>query len=115
MRSALIHRFSPGVCRSRVLGRELFVPPRPIWDRLVHLLFMDRDQWGECGLERLLTTSELAEYLGLKVQAIYDLRTTGRGPVGIPVGRELRFRPSEVRQWLDRLRDVGTSRQGGER
>ncbi|BDZ53221.1 helix-turn-helix domain-containing protein [Agromyces marinus] len=29
----------------------------------------------------MLTTSELAEYLGVHVQAIYDLRSDGRGPV----------------------------------
>ncbi|TFD33211.1 helix-turn-helix domain-containing protein [Cryobacterium cryoconiti] len=35
------------------------------------------------GFEPVLTTSELAEYLGVQVQAIYDLRTDGRGPSGI--------------------------------
>jgi hypothetical protein len=32
------------------------------------------------GLERLISTRELAEYLGAAPQAIYDLRTAGRGP-----------------------------------
>lgn len=77
-----------------------------LWVRLVHLLVMDRDQLAELGLERVLTTSQLAEYLGVKVQAIYDLRADGRGPVGIPVGRELRYLASDVRLWLEGLREA---------
>ncbi|HYI32239.1 MAG TPA: helix-turn-helix domain-containing protein [Glaciibacter sp.] len=53
----------------------------------------------------MLTTSELAEYLGVQVQAIYDLRTDGRGPSGIRVGREIRYRISDVHRWLDSLRE----------
>ena len=48
--------------------------------------------------------SELANRLhGLSVQTIYDLRSRGRGPRGFRVGRELRFRLSEVDAWLCRL------------
>ena len=32
----------------------------------------------------MLTTSELAEYLGVQAQAIYDLRADGRGPIRHP-------------------------------
>lgn len=39
----------------------------------------------------MLTTSELAEYLGVRAQAIYDSRADGRGPSGIRVGREIRL------------------------
>jgi excisionase family DNA binding protein len=51
---------------------------------------MDIQRLSGLGLEPLITTSELAEYLGVHVQAIYDLRTDGRGPSGIRVGREIR-------------------------
>jgi hypothetical protein len=44
-----------------------------------HLSDMDTQQLTGLGLEPVLTTSELAEYLGVHVQAIYDLRTDGRG------------------------------------
>ena len=44
---------------------------RFVWVGLGHLVGMDRDQLSELGLENMLTTSELAEYLGVKVQAIH--------------------------------------------
>lgn len=37
------------------------------------------------------------------VQTIYDLRTQGRGPRGFRVGRQLRFRLSEIDAWLSWL------------
>jgi excisionase family DNA binding protein len=71
---------------------------------------MDIEKAVEFGLDPLLTTSELADYLGVKVQAIYDLRCHGGGPAAIHVGRELRYRTREVRGWLERMED-GTSTQ----
>jgi predicted DNA-binding transcriptional regulator AlpA len=41
----------------------------------------------------------------VQVQAIYDLRTDGRGPSGIRVGREIRYRVSDVVRWLDGLHE----------
>lgn len=55
------------------------------------------------GLEPVLTTSELAAHLGVPVQTIHDLRHSGRGPTGFRVGREMRYRLSEVHAWLARL------------
>jgi predicted DNA-binding transcriptional regulator AlpA len=37
------------------------------------------------------------------VQSLYDLRSQGRGPTGFRVGRQLRFRRSEVSAWLERM------------
>ena len=54
-------------------------------------------------LEPILTLSQLAATLSVSVQALYDLRSKGRGPRGFRVGRELRFRRSEVDAWLARL------------
>lgn len=51
-------------------------------------------------LEPVLTTSELAAHLGVPVQTIHDLRHAGRGPRGFRIGRELRYRLSEVEHWL---------------
>ncbi|MGC5172725.1 helix-turn-helix domain-containing protein [Micromonospora sp. DT81.3] len=77
---------------------------------------MNREQLSGLGLEPMLTTSELAEYLGVHVQAIYDLRADGRGPAGIRVGRELRYRISDVKKWLNRLHEPEPQRVpiGGE-
>ncbi|WP_104201240.1 AlpA family transcriptional regulator [Cryobacterium sp. Y29] len=66
---------------------------------------MDTEKLLGLGLEPVLTTSELAEYVGVQVQAIYDLRTDGRGPSGIRVGREIRYRVSDIRRWLDGLHE----------
>jgi excisionase family DNA binding protein len=54
-------------------------------------------------LEPVLTLSELADRLHVPVQTLYDLRSHGRGPRGFRVGRELRFRASEIEVWLARM------------
>lgn len=51
----------------------------------------------------VVTISELAAHLQVSVQTLYDLRCQGRGPHGFRVGRELRFRLTEVEEWLNRL------------
>jgi len=53
--------------------------------------------------ETLLSLSDLAERLQVTVQTLYDLRSRGRGPRGFRVGRELRFRLSEVDAWIARM------------
>ncbi|WP_198415597.1 helix-turn-helix domain-containing protein [Cryobacterium levicorallinum] len=83
-------------------------PVRVIWNDLDHLWVMDSERHFGLGLELVLTTSELAEYLGVQTQAIYDLRTDRRGPSGIRVGREIRFRVSDVVRWLDGLHEPET-------
>jgi excisionase family DNA binding protein len=78
---------------------------------LAHLLVMDtrsRDTNPEGRaqltlIEQVLSLSELCTHLGVSAQTIYDLRCQGRGPRGFRVGRELRFRISEVQAWLDRM------------
>jgi len=55
------------------------------------------------GLDPVVTLSQLAAQLGVSVQTLYDLRSQGRGPRGFRVGRELRFRVSEVDSWLARM------------
>ncbi|MGW6129741.1 helix-turn-helix transcriptional regulator [Cellulomonas sp. NPDC055163] len=49
-----------------------------------------------------MTLAELAAHLAVTPQALYDLRSKGRGPRGFRVGRQLRFRLAEVGY----LRDV---------
>jgi len=71
---------------------------------------MDTQQLSNLGLEPVLTTSELAAYLGVNVQAIYDLRNDGRGPSGFRVGREIRYRVSDVLGWLQDLHEPDRAR-----
>jgi excisionase family DNA binding protein len=58
---------------------------------------------------------ELAEQLHVSCQTLYDLRSQGRGPTGFRVGRNLRFRRSEVDAWLRRMEeeDLGRHPSGG--
>lgn len=80
------------------LGRS-----RPRAAGLVHLVGMETTTLPEAGLGPVLSLSQLATQLGVTVQTLYDLRSQGRGPRGFRVGRELRFRLSEVDDWLAQL------------
>jgi excisionase family DNA binding protein len=51
-------------------------------------------------LDRLLTVHDLADYLDVPVATIYTWRYHRQGPPGFRVGRHLRFRWSDVEQWI---------------
>jgi excisionase family DNA binding protein len=63
--------------------------------------------------DSILSLSELAARLGVSAQTIYDLRSQGRGPRGFRIGRQLKFRASEVDAWLRRLEEADTKPAGG--
>jgi excisionase family DNA binding protein len=113
MSVTLIHRLLPTAGVSGGRARTLFGRSRRGWDRPGHLSVMDHERILALGLEPMLTTSELADYLGVNVQALYDLRAQKRGPRGVRVGREIHYRTSDVREWLDNLRESGDG-EGGE-
>jgi excisionase family DNA binding protein len=51
--------------------------------------------------ERLLSTQELAEYLGMSTHWVWKARKT-EGLPAIKMGaRNFKYRPSEVHSWLD--------------
>jgi excisionase family DNA binding protein len=72
---------------------------------LAHLTVMTSESSLSTDFESVLSISELAARLGVPIQTIYDLRHHGRGPHGFRIGRELKFRTSEVEAWLRRLED----------
>ena len=84
----------PSLC----LGRSR---PGAAW--LAHLVCMTTTTQPQTELGSVLTLSQLAAQLGVGVQTLYDLRSQGRGPRGFRVGRELRFRVSEVDAWLAQM------------
>lgn len=51
-------------------------------------------------LDRLLTVEDLADYLDVPVATIYAWRYRRQGPPGFRVGRHVRFRRSDVEQWI---------------
>lgn len=51
----------------------------------------------------LWSIDDLAAFLGVPVGTIYQWRTKAYGPVGVRVGRFVRFRPADVHAWLDDL------------
>jgi excisionase family DNA binding protein len=53
--------------------------------------------------DRLWTVQDVAEYLGIPVQTIYQWRTKGYGPRGRRMGKHVRFVPEDVRAWVASL------------
>lgn len=51
--------------------------------------------------EPLWDVHQLAEFLAVPVQTIYDWRCKGYGPASMKVGRYVRYRESDVMAWLD--------------
>ena len=51
-------------------------------------------------LDRLLTVEDLADYFDVPVATIYAWRYRRQGPAGFRVGRHLRFRRSDIEQWI---------------
>lgn len=52
-------------------------------------------------MSKLWGPKELAEFLGVPVQTIYQWRTKGYGPPGRRVGKHVKFRPEDVQAWFD--------------
>lgn len=60
-------------------------------------------------LDELLTTAELAAYLKVPVQTIHAWRTHGTGPIGVRMGKHVRYPRRDVEQWIsDRTASVRT-------
>lgn len=53
-------------------------------------------------LGQLLTVAELANYLRVPVQTVYQWRYKGQGPAAIRVGRHLRYQPDDIVRWIER-------------
>lgn len=67
---------------------------------------MDEDR------ESLLTVAEVAEYLAVPVRTIYAWRSRGEGPVGIRVGRHVRYRRASIEDFLERHTEARENRVG---
>jgi excisionase family DNA binding protein len=53
----------------------------------------------------LATAEQVSQYLGIPVNTLYQWRLRRTGPVGLRIGRHLRYRWSDVEKWLDQQGD----------
>ncbi|MDR0488228.1 MAG: helix-turn-helix domain-containing protein [Propionibacteriaceae bacterium] len=60
--------------------------------------------------QRLLSVTELSEFLGIPVSTIYDWRTHGKGPMAYRLGKHLKFMSSDVKAWMALHRDDARNR-----
>ncbi len=56
--------------------------------------------------ERLVTPEELSEMLQIPLGTIYQWRARRTGPPAHKVGKHLRYRQSDVEDWLAKQREV---------
>ena len=52
-------------------------------------------------LDPLLTVEDLADYLGVSIATLYQWRYRRQGPTGFRVGRHVRYRWADVREWIE--------------
>ncbi len=55
---------------------------------------------------QLMTLSEVADYLAVPLQTLYQWRSRGTGPRGIRCGKHIRVRRDELEAWLERHTDA---------
>lgn len=55
--------------------------------------------------EEFLSPQGLAEYLGVPVATVYRWRHLHEGPRGHRVGRHVRYRRSDIEEWLEARAD----------
>lgn len=63
---------------------------------------MEQDKQDEMK-DRLWSVQDVAAYLVVPVATVYAWRTSGTGPPGRRVGKRVRYRPDEVREWFASL------------
>jgi excisionase family DNA binding protein len=62
---------------------------------------MDQNIAIDAGLPELFSATELAAYLGVPVSTIHYWRGKQQGPPAFKLGKQLRFRATDVVRWLD--------------
>lgn len=58
---------------------------------------------------RYLNTKAAASYLGLSARYLEGLRLTGGGPLFVSFGKAVRYDPSDLNAWAERLKRKSTS------
>lgn len=68
-----------------------------------------RDIHEPQAVERLLTTSEAAEFLGVSYAFLANLRVAGGGPSFFKLGRAVRYSRAELKEWMTGRERASTS------
>ena len=50
---------------------------------------------------KLLSIDDVADYLGIPKNTLYQWRTKGYGPTGRRIGKYVRYRSEDVEAWVD--------------
>lgn len=58
--------------------------------------------------ERLLTRTEVQQYFGLSRRFLEVSASHGDGPAQIKIGRSVRYKVSDLREWIDAKRISST-------
>lgn len=61
-------------------------------------------------MPELMSTAELAAFLGVPKGTLANWRYHGRGPAGFRVGRHVRYLRTDVEAWIDDQRNAETAR-----
>jgi predicted DNA-binding transcriptional regulator AlpA len=86
-----------------------YVAPQPgraqvdAGDHRIHSAVHAQGDMGIAAMEKLWSSQELADFLGLPIQTIYQWRKRNYGPPGRRMGKHIRYRRSEVERWIDSL------------
>jgi len=64
-------------------------------------LAMAPDTTRDTNTAHLMTAGQLAAFLQLDTERLYDMRRDGTGPRFVKIGRDVRYAWPEVRAWLD--------------
>lgn len=51
--------------------------------------------------DKLLSTKELSEYLGIAVSTIIEYRMNNSGPIYVKLGHLVRYKKSDVDAWIE--------------
>jgi predicted DNA-binding transcriptional regulator AlpA len=66
---------------------------------------------NELSQDRLLTRREVFEHLGLSVRFLEVSAVRGDGPPMVKIGRSVRYRVGDLREWIEARKVTSTSQE----
>lgn len=59
--------------------------------------------------DTLMNTRQLCKYLGVTMNSLCELRMRGTGPKFLRIGRHIKYRAKDVREWMNK---IATEKEG---